>query len=261
MLKLWKQLVKMNIKRWMEYRIDFFIGITAIFLTNVVSIVFFWVIFQHIPILNGWKFEQLLFLVGLSYLSFGIWHAFLTGASPHRLERYVVNGDFDRILLKPINPLLLLLMSDIDDDGFGDLIAGILILGYASNALSVVWTLQSIILLISAVIGGVLIIFSITLLFSTATFWIVKSAMLSEILYPLMRFIDFPIDIYNPFIIFILTFVLPFGFINYYPAQLFLGKGVWMYTAYLTLIVGLIVFVIAYTAWKFGIKNYTSTGS
>jgi len=261
MFKLWKQLVKMNIKRWMEYRADFFIGIFAIFLTNVISIVFFWVIFQHIPVLNGWRFEQILFLVGLSYLSFGIWHTFLTGVSPHRLERYIVNGDFDRMLLVPFNPLLLLIMGDIDDDGFGDLIAGILVLGYASNALSIVWTLQNIILLTLTVIGAVLIIFSVVLLFATATFWIIRSAMLSEILYPLMRFTEFPLDIYNPFIIFLLTFVLPFGFINYYPAQFFLGKGLWMYAAYLTPIVGLIAFVISYSAWKYGIKNYTSTGS
>ena len=261
MFKIWKQLVKMNIKRWMEYRMDFFIGITAMFLTNVISIVFFWVIFQHISILNGWTFEQLLFLVGLSYLSFGVWHTFLTGASPHRIERYITNGDFDRILLKPMNPLLLLIMSDVDDDGFGDIIAGVLVLGYASNALSIVWTLQKIILLILSVIGGVLIIFSVVLLLTTATFWIVRSGMLSQIFWSLMRFTELPLDIYNPFIMFILTFVLPFGFINYYPAQTFLGKGLWAYTAYLTPVIGLITFAIAYSIWKFGIKNYTSTGS
>lgn len=261
MFKIWKQLVKMNIKKWMEYRIDFFIGIIAIFLTNVISIVFFWTIFQHIPILNGWKFEQLLFLVGLSFFCFGIWHVFLNGVSPHKIERYIMSGDFDRVLLKPINPMLLLLMSNIDDDGLGDLIASILILTYASNALSIVWTLQNIILLILSVMGGVLIIFSVVLLLSTATFWIVRSGMLSQIFWSLMRFTELPLDIYNPFIMFILTFVLPFGFINYYPAQTFLGKGLWMYTAYLTPLIGLIAFAIAYSAWKFGIKNYTSTGS
>jgi len=195
----------MNIKKWMEYRIDFFIGIIAIFLTNVISIVFFWTIFQHIPILNGWKFEQLLFLVGLSFFCFGIWHVFLNGVSPHKIERYIMSGDFDRVLLKPINPMLLLL--------------------------------------------------------TTATFWIVRSGMLSQIFWSLMRFTELPLDIYNPFIMFILTFVLPFGFINYYPAQTFLGKGLWAYTAYLTPVIGLITFAIAYSIWKFGIKNYTSTGS
>jgi len=75
-----------------------------------------------------------------------------------------------------------------------------------------------------------------------------------------MRFIDLPLDVYNPVITFILTFIVPIAFINYYPAELFLGKGFSAF-AYLTPIVGLISFVIAYNFWKIGLKNYTSTGS
>jgi ABC-2 type transport system permease protein len=261
MLRLWKQLIKMNIKRWMEYRLDFFIGIFAIFITNALSIVFFWVIFQHIPVLNGWRFEQILFLVGLSYLTIAMWHVFLSGPSPHRIERHIRNGEFDRILLKPINPLLLLIISRIDDDGFGDIIAGILILSYASSTLSITWTLQNIAFIILTMFGGVLIIFSVILLLSTATFWIVRSGMLSQIFWPLIKFVELPLDIYNPFVIFFLTFILPFGFVNYYPAQVFLGKGLLTYVSYLTPLVGIILFFIAYSAWKYGIKNYTSTGS
>jgi ABC-2 type transport system permease protein len=106
--------------------------------------------------------------------------------------------------------------NDIDDDGFGDLIAGLLLLSYASNALSIVWPIQNIILITLTILGGVLIIFSVEIILSTITFWVIRSRMLSEILWPLTRFIEFPLEIYNPFIIFILTFVLPFGFINYY---------------------------------------------
>jgi ABC-2 type transport system permease protein len=261
MLELWKQLIKMNVKRWMEYRVDFFVGIIAMFLTNVISVVFFWVIFSYIPALNGWSFNQLLFLLGLSYFSFGIWHAFLSGSSPHRIERFIANGEFDSILLRPLNPMLNLTLSNIDDDGFGDLIAGILLLIYSSSALSIVWSLTNLIFMALSVFGAVLTILSINILFSTATFWVVRSRMLSEILWPLMKFIDYPLDIYNPIIVFILTFIIPLGFINYYPAQLFLGKGVWMLAAYLTPLVGVTMFIISYSLWKYGIKNYTSTGT
>jgi ABC-2 type transport system permease protein len=251
----------MNLKKWMEYRVDFFVGITAMFLTNVISVLFFWVVFQQVPSLNGWTFNQLLFLLGISYLAFGIWHTFLSGITPHSIERYIINGEFDFLLLRPFNPMLALIMGNMDDDGLGDFIAGAMVLGYASNALAISWTLQNIMLIALTMFGAVLIILSINILMSTATFWIIRSRMLSEILWPLMRFIDFPLDIYNPAIIFIFTFVLPLGFINYYPAQTFLGKGVWKFSAYLTPIVGLIMFFISYAAWKYGIKNYTSTGT
>jgi hypothetical protein len=40
----------------------------------------------------------------------------------------------------------------------------------------------------------------------------------------------------------------------------FLGKGISQFS-YLTPIIGIISFIIAYKFWKLGLKNYTSTGS
>jgi len=261
MIGIIKQLFKMNIKTWSEYRMDFFIGITAVLVSNLTSIVLFWIIFSHVTTINNWTLDQMFFLLGLYFTSLGLWHVFLQGPMPHRIERYIVNGELDGLLLRPVNTLSLLILSKIDDDGIGDLIAGLLLLLYASNALSIVWSVQNIVLIISTVLGSVLIIFSLMLLLTSAGFWVIKSSILTNLLYPIMRFIEFPLEIYNPFIIFILTFVLPLGFINYYPAQLFLSKGSITFASYLTLFVGIVFFSIAYKLWKFGLKNYSSTGS
>ena len=261
MFKVWMKYLRMNVLTWMEYRADFFIGITVMFLSNFISLLFFWVIFQKIPTLNGWTFDQLLFLLGFLTLSFGIWHAFLSGVSPWRMERWVRTGTFDRMLLQPINPLLYMVISHLDDDGFGDLIAGAVILSIASNNLGLVWNFQTISLFLSFVAGAVLIVFSFLLLMTAVSFVAVRSRVLNDIFWNLTRFIEYPIEIYNPAIMFFLTFIIPFGFINYYPSQLFIGKGTYMGFAYFTPLVGLLMLVIAYVFWKIGIKNYSSTGS
>ncbi|MFH1473322.1 MAG: ABC-2 family transporter protein [Candidatus Aenigmatarchaeota archaeon] len=261
MLRLWKQLLKMNIKRMAEYRADFFIGIIAIFLTNLLSVTFFWIIFQNIPTINGWTFEQMLFLIGISYFSISIWHVFLVGASAHRVERHIRDGKFDMFLLRPVNTLLFLLMGNIDDDGIGDMIAGIMILWYSSSALSIAWTIPNILFLILTITGGVLIFFSFNLIISTTSFWVTRSSAISELLWPLTKFTDYPLEIYNPVINFFLTFVIPFGFINYYPSQYFLQKTTVSFISFLTPLVGLMMFFIAYSFWKYGIKNYSSTGT
>jgi ABC-2 type transport system permease protein len=260
MFDLIRCLFKMNIKKWMEYRADFIIGIVSIFLTNLISITFFWVLFQHITLINGWTFDEIMFILGLYYTSFGIWHLFLQGPTPHRIERYIINGELDGFLVRPVNTLKLLIMSKIDDDGIGDLVAGLIIFFYASNSLSIVWSLSNIALLMLTVFGSVLIIFSISLILTAAGFWVIRSSTLTDLLYPFMRFIEFPLEMYNPFVTFILTFVIPLGFVNYYPAQAFLGKGV-TYLSYLTPVVGIVFFIIAYSAWKHGLNNYSSTGN
>jgi ABC-2 type transport system permease protein len=260
-LSLWKQLVKMNVSRWMEYRADFIIGISAMFASNLTSIIFYWTLFQNIVEIKGWTFWQLVFLSGLSALTVGIWHAFLIGASPWRVERDVRKGNFDRLLVNPVNSFVYLLISSIDDDGFGDLIAGLLITYLGATMSGISLGLSNILLLGLIVFGSVLIFFSLTLFISSLCFWVTRSGAIGEIIWSLLRFIDLPLDVYNPFVTFILTFILPLGFINFYPAQLFLGKGLYMQFAYLTPLIGIISFIIAYKFWKFGLKNYTSTGS
>jgi ABC-2 type transport system permease protein len=253
-----RQLLKMNVKKWIEYRLDFFVGISANLLANLVSVVFFWVIYQHVTLINGWNINEMFFLLGIYYFSFGIWHFFLSG--PTRVERYIINGDLDIILMRPVNPLIYMIAMKIDDDGLGDFIAGALVLGYAISSLSIAWSLFNIFMMIMALIGSVTIIFSVTLLMSSASFWFTKSSSISEIFYNLLKFIEFPLDIYNPVIKIFLTFVIPLGFINYYSAQSFLGKGGWEYASLLSPLVGLIFFSITYYVWKQGLKKYSSAG-
>lgn len=261
MFRLWLKLIKMNVLTWMEYRADFFIGLSVMFFANFISIIFFWIIFQKIPNFNGWSFNQLLFLLGFLNLSFSIWHVFFDGISPWRVERYVRTGTFDRILLQPINPLLYLVLSFLDDDGWGDFLAGIIIVYLASSWLGLVWTIQTAALFLVLMLGAALIVLSSMLLMSALTFFVIKTRVLSDIFWNFTKFLEYPIEIYNPIIIFILTFVVPFAFINYYPAQVFIGKGLYLEFAYLTPLVGVVMFAIAYAAWRIGLKNYTSTGS
>lgn len=261
LFKIWIKMIKLNIQVWMEYRADFMIGLFFMALSNIVPIMFFWVMFGFTTQLNGWMFPEVMFLLGMNYMVIGIWHTFLTGLSPWKIERLVRNGDFDRVLLQPTGPFLYLAMSKLDDDGVGDLIAGILVLFYASSLLSIAWSIQLVLLLIGFIAGGILIFFSVNVVVSAISLISVRSSSLGDVLWNLERFIEYPLDIFNPAVVFLMTFVIPFGFINYYPAQIFLGKGIWMQAAYYTPVVGLVTFAIAYLIWRGGLKYYSSTGS
>jgi ABC-2 type transport system permease protein len=62
-----------------------------------------------------------------------------------------------------------------------------------------------------------------------------------------------------------MTFVVPFAFVNYFPAQYILRKDdmaqypeVFMY---LTPIIGIVLYVLAYAFWKYSLKYYKSSGN
>jgi ABC-2 type transport system permease protein len=151
--------------------------------------------------------------------------------------------------------------GSFDVDGLGDLISGLVITMFASNMLGLQWNIFSILLLTLFVLSSTIIIASIHLIIGTLAFWVTRSGALLDLFYTMMRFGEYPLDIYNLSTKIILTIIIPIGFFSYYPAQLFLGKGLWIPMAYLTPVVALIMYAIAHEFWDYGLKHYTSTGS
>lgn len=69
--------IKQYLKQIMEYKVDFFVGVLGVFLTQGLNLLFLKVLFQHIPSLEGWKFQEIAFIYGFSLIPKGIDHLFL----------------------------------------------------------------------------------------------------------------------------------------------------------------------------------------
>lgn len=260
--KLTYHFFKLRVKSELEYRLNAAVGIIAIALTNLPPIVFYTVLFSKIPSLNGWSMAQMLFIFGTMTLAYGISHTFFSGVHAGRISHFVTSGEFDRFLLRPISVLPHIFISDLFDiDGLGDLVSGLVIVTVASMMLNIQWTLFSLSLYILFMLSGAAIIVAIHIIFSAIAFWVLRTQILSDIFFTIMRFAEYPIDIYNPVIIFIMTVVFPVAFVSYYPSQIFVGKGLWITAAYLTPFVAIAMLYIAKKIWNVAMRSYTSTGS
>ncbi|WP_082084152.1 ABC-2 family transporter protein [Paenibacillus beijingensis] len=59
-----------------------------------------------------------------------------------------------------------------------------------------------------------------------------------------------------------LTFIIPYAFVNYYPAAYLLNKNETSSYLYLGApAIGIVMFIIAYLFWFTGIRSYKGTGS
>ena len=74
------------------------------------------------------------------------------------------------------------------------------------------------------------------------------------LMYNIGNYGRYPVNIYNRVIRFILTFVLPFAFVEYIQRHTF-KKTEWNSYAFATPIVGVICFTIAITLWNQGVKG------
>jgi len=78
-------------------------------------------------------------------------------------------------------------------------------------------------------------------------------------------FTRYPLSIYNRVVKVILAFVIPFAFMNYFPATFFLDKteDALHFSPEIGLfapVVGLICFGVAYAFWRVGLNRYEGVG-
>lgn len=258
--KLYIKFVAQFLKVLMEYRADFFIGLAGCFVTQATGLAFLYIVFQKIPTLNGWTFNQMLFIYAFAQLPRGFDHL-ITDNLWLLSRRLIVTGEFDRYLLRPINPLFHLISEVFQTDALSEIIIGIVLLIYSVVKLNLSFSLIDGVLLLFATFCGTIIYASIKLFFSSFAFWIKFSQSILFVNYVLNDFSKYPISIYGKPIRIILTFIIPFAFTAFFPAGYFVGK-VDMLTAFGgTFLAAGISFFIAYTTWCMGIRIYESAGN
>ncbi|ABX03087.1 MAG TPA: ABC transporter permease [Herpetosiphon sp.] len=257
--KIYWYFVVQRFKILMEYRLNFFIGSISTVLFQGASIIAMWAVLRQVPSIQGWTLEQILLIYGLLTLSKGINHLFADNLWVIGRD-YIRPGQFDRFLVRPINPLFHLLADRICHDAIGDFIVGFGLVGYAMVKLQLPITLASISFIILMVISGGIIFIALNLITAATAFWIMDSIPVTNLVFSTNEFAQYPLTFYHRSVGILLTWLLPYGFASYYPASYLLGHSIgWM--AWLAPLIALVSITIAYRFWVFGLKHYGSTGS
>lgn len=257
--RLYIEFLKQNLKTMLEYKSDFFIGVFSTLLLQFCGIFFVWVIFENIKQIHGWTFYEITFVYGLLTLAKGFDMFFFDNLNALGFE-YVREGKLDIFMLRPISPLFQLVASHIMPDGIGLLVLGCIVVSKSLIELKITLDFAQILLLLIFVISGAAIISAINLIFSTTGFKTMNSYIIMNSVNSLQEFAFYPILIYPKFIGFILTWIIPYAFASFYPADYFLHKGFQIYSI-LTPFIAVGLWMIALKIWKFGLSNYESTGS
>lgn len=177
----------------------------------------------------------------------------------YRFRSYVVSGDFDYFLVKPISPL------------FRSLFGGSDILDISMLVISVGFVIMSILRIGNISLAGVLIYILLVsnaflIALSFHVFILVVGILTTEVDNTLWLYRDVtqmgrvPIDIYNESIRGILTFILPVGIMMTFPAKSFMGL-LSIESVIISFLVSAVLLYISLKCWKFAISHYASASS
>ena len=257
-ISLYLSFLKISLKEILIYRIDCIAGIFSQLVVQAVSLIFIFIVFQNTENIVGWSFEQILLLYGVTRISIGI-----SGYCFDELfdigPRYIRSGEFDKILLRPVHPLISIIGASREFLSIADFFIGLGITMYMLYRLAIPITILLIIKIIFFSIVGALIIGAINTIFSISSFWTYRSNEVIWSFYRMYTFAEYPLDIYNGFIKILITVILPFAFVAYYPTMDYLGLN--NYMIYLSPIIAIILWIIAIKLWNLALNKYRSTGT
>lgn len=260
MFRMHRIFVAQELKRMMEYKGDFIVGIIGFLLAQFFNLLFLWIIFNNIPNLLGWSLNQVVFIYGFSLIPKGIDHLLFDNlwAIGHFIVR---KGDFDKYLTRPINTLFHVMVEKLQIDALGELIMGIALICVTLPKLGVEIGIVKVLLVIVAIIFATFIYTGIKTATAALAFWIKRSGDITYMVYMTNDFAKYPVNIYNNFVRNIITYVIPFAFTSYYPAYYFLTGENPLFNIGMTVLLAVVLMVIGVFIWNKGIKAYESAGS
>lgn len=260
-MKIWWTLVAANMRASMQYKWNFVLFTLLAAFVSVAEFLGLAVVLHAFGAIKGWSVWEIGYLYGLLMTCKYIYRGLASAVN--NFEPYLVTGQLDQLLLRPL-PVLLSLMTSRSRKVTGELLQSLAVLGVCIGVLlrdgQVSWWAVPQTMLAAAT--GTAIMFAVGLATAACGFWLTRI----DDLYVLTdnattTACQYPLSLFPAWLQSILIFVIPFGFINYMPA-LYIVKGQWgAWILALAAGVAAVSLTASLLLWRLGLTRYQSTGT
>jgi ABC-2 type transport system permease protein len=257
---LYGRLQLLHLRTQLEYETDFWLGIAGVVLRHMAGFIFIWAVFHQVPRVQGWTLWEMVFLYALSVIPLGLVELFYDG--PWRLGELVNEGDLDRLLLRPLPTSLQVVTQMSSLHGLGSVVLGCVLLVRAVSELHLSLSVWQYAFLGACLLGAMLLIGSLNFMTQCLVFWEPATTMsVATLVQEMTALARFPLTLYDQTLRFLITWVVPFAFVSYFPGILLLGRPeADRVLGYGAPLMGLVVTGLAGLVWRFCLKRYQGTG-
>ena len=244
----------------LAYKADFIIAFFSSMAATVLGFGFVLVLFSKIPRLQDWSFNELMFLYGFSLLPLGFFNVVSWNLYDFS-ELYIIEGKFDRVLLRPVSTLFQVVFEKFRLESLQEVVTGIVVVALCLQRLHLTLQIIDYLWFALMIVCGTAIYLAVFLMLTAVSFWFEDRVGIVPPVFNMLNFGRYPLTIYNVFIQFMLSWIIPFGFATFYPTTHFLGRTA--FTPYFHLVPAVAVgfSALAIVVWNRGVGNYSSTGT
>lgn len=257
-LKILGLFARFNLMRQLSYRPSFVLALVGKIVRIGILLLFFKFLYLRTSLLAHWTHEQTLVLIAI-YLTI----EFAFSVTYHRNLLYFFPADlhkgaFDFALTRPILPLFHASFRVVD---FFDLFSTIPVAGlwvYIIATQKVMWGVIPLVAFFIAM--SLTLMYAITLLLATTSFWTIRSSGLGRMTEHIMRVGRFPADVFHGGWRIFFWYVVPVAALATLPAKVWFLVFDPFYTVYAIFITIVLLFA-AFRFWQFGLRHYQSASS
>ncbi len=249
-LRLTWRYLRHNLMAVMAYRSAFILQTLGMLLNDLMLMVFWTLLFQRFPMLNGWDLTGVVTIYAVTAAGFGL--TVVVWGNVTRVAQIIASGDLDYYLALPADPLLHLLAARMDLPGWGDILFGMVLYGVVVPG---GWLTFPLFVLLTMLIA--VIFCGVGVLAGSLAFWLGQAQDLAlQWFHSTLSFSLYPVDFFPGLVRIFLYTLLPAAFVGSVPARLLLDFH-WQQLALLTAFAAGLTLLARWVFYR-GLRRYES---
>ncbi|MGI8406803.1 MAG: ABC transporter permease [Thermomicrobiales bacterium] len=257
-------LVLASIRGEMQYRFNFLIEVAFGLVYQSLGFVLIVTILGQFEPIGGWTLRDVTLLYAIRTMGQAIWALSFSGMLG--IDEIIQQGEYDRMLIRPMPVMLQLMFGSFRVAVFGDLLGGVTLLTIALAISDVDWGPAKMAFLIAAMLGSAALVGAFQLGPAAMTFRFLSSSTLRAFFENLFaQFSGYPLNIFERKARSILTFIVPIAFVAWVPGAVLLDRTdslpfpAWV--AWCSPLFGVVVLVAAWWLFQRESRQYQSSGT
>ena len=256
---LWKAFFLNSLTRDMEFKANFLGGLFIDIIYYGSYFFFFSIIFAFVDDIGVFTKQDVTIFLVITFLTDTLYMMFFAG-NIWRLNRYIVRGDLDYILLKPVNTQFFVSLRYVKSYALVSVVILVIILLQLVLGSNNHITMTNVAFFIPSFLMGVSLWVSIDFIISCLAFWFKNFGSAGWLGHEVMKFGTRPDTIYTGWMRKLMFSILPLAFVSSVPTRILL------FGPDFTFLVGQVIastlmFVVAQIIWYNGVKRYESASS
>lgn len=257
-MTLYLKFFKMHLNSQLQYRASFILSFISQFIVFFGYYFTILCLFDNFSNIKGFTLYEVLLTFSIIQFGFAFCETFFRGMDV--FDELIISGNFDKLLLRPRNIMFQVFTEKMSLVRIARLLQALIILIIALVKINIDWDIYKIITVIFMLMSSILIFLGIFILAASYCFVTVKGLEVRNVFTDGGKHMaQYPIGIFKKGFKFIFTFIIPYGFVNYYPLLYILGKNnnkLFMFSPLITVLYLIPCIIVFYK----GIKKYSSTG-